>query len=46
MMVSRFTPLSRIASINAVGMPHRPKPPDITTMSSCNSPASAVRASG
>ena len=39
MMVSPFTPLSRIASISAAGMPHRPNPPDMIVMSSRNSPA-------
>ena len=46
MMVSPFTPLSRMASINSAGMPHRPKPPDIIVMSSRSSPASAACASG
>ena len=46
MMVRSFTPLSRIASISAAGMPHRPNPPDMIVMPSCSRPASAVCASG
>src|SRR6185437_11772552 len=45
-IVRFFTPLSRIASISAVGMPHRPKPPDMIVMPSRSSPARAAFASG
>ena len=46
MMVRSFTPLSRIASISALGMPHRPKPPDMIVMPSRSTPARAAVASG
>ena len=46
MMVRSFTPLSRIASISAAGMPHSPKPPDMIDMPSRSRPAKAAFASG
>src|SRR6185312_243123 len=46
MIVSSFTPLSRIASISADGMPHRPNPPDMIVMPSLSTPARAAFASG
>jgi len=45
MTVRSFTPLARIASINALGMPHSPNPPDMIVMPSRNTPASAASAS-
>ena len=44
--VSSRTPESRMASISAVGMPQRPKPPDMIVMPSRSTPASAAAASG
>ena len=46
MMVRFFTPLSRIASISAEGMPHSPNPPDMIVMPSRSRPARAAFASG